>query len=102
MTTTVLPSGRIRVRLFEIPHAESQKATKLTANRAFLTAVETADFLRLSTVTLARWRSSGDGPPFLRFGRRCIYRRRDLVRWAKQQCRTSTSQPLPPMAGPKR
>jgi hypothetical protein len=92
MTTTILPSGRVRVRLSDYPPINSNKTQQPPFTGTFLTTPEAAEFLRLSTVTLARWRISGDGPPFLKFSRRCVYRRRDLLRWARKQLRTSTSQ----------
>jgi hypothetical protein len=39
----------------------------------------------LSARTLERWRARGDGPPFVRLGRRRVfYRRADLVAWVEQ------------------
>ncbi len=57
----------------------------------FLTPKESAAFLRLSTVTLARWRIEGMGPSFRKFGRRVVYARPDLVAWADLQKQQSTS-----------
>ena len=59
----------------------------------FLTVRETAAFLRLSEITLSRWRTEGGGPPYRKFGRRVLYARTDLVAWAEAQTRLSTSQP---------
>jgi hypothetical protein len=58
----------------------------------FLTPKETAAFLRLSDVTLARWRIEGIGPPYRKFGRRVVYARPDLVAWADSQKQQSTSE----------
>ena len=41
----------------------------------FLNVTETAELLRISPVTLCRWRTEGVGPPFRRFGRRVVYSR---------------------------
>jgi hypothetical protein len=59
---------------------------------AFLTAVEAATFLRISPATLGRWRVQGNGPQFLKFGRRVLYSRDDLIAWAHEQSRSSTSE----------
>lgn len=39
----------------------------------------------LSTPTLARWRSEGNGPPFVRIGSLIRYRVRDLDAWLEAQ-----------------
>ena len=47
-----------------------------------LTTVEAArDELRCHPQTLNNWRSNGEGPPFVRVGRRVFYRRGDLRAW---------------------
>ena len=57
-----------------------------------LNGKSTADFLQVSWKTLARWRSEGGGPPYLRLSRTSIrYRMSDLVEWLKKLERTSTS-----------
>lgn len=50
-----------------------------------------ADFLGLSPRTLERFRVEGRGPSFLKLGRRVVYSREDLVKWAEAQRRSSTS-----------
>jgi hypothetical protein len=57
----------------------------------FFTVVEAAQFLRVSMVTLGRWRTEGRGPHFRKFGRRVIYAKADLLEWADGQSRASTS-----------
>ena len=43
----------------------------------------TADYLDLSRRTLQRFRTTGDGPPFVRLGpRRIAYRVADVEAWA--------------------
>jgi len=49
----------------------------------FLTRKEAARLLGLRPKTLANWASSGMGPPFLRLGRRVLYRSQDLLEWLK-------------------
>jgi hypothetical protein len=57
----------------------------------FFTVIEAAAFLRISPITLGRWRIEGCGPPYRKFGRRVVYARDDLLAWANQQARSSTS-----------
>lgn len=57
----------------------------------FLTVKEAAAFLRVSPVTLGRWRIEGKGPPFRKFGRRVLYASSDLIVWGEAQTRISTS-----------
>jgi len=57
----------------------------------FLTPSEAAELLRLSSITLGRWRGEGSGPPFRKFGRRVLYAHADLLAWAEAQRRLSTS-----------
>ena len=47
---------------------------------------EAAERLRLSHRTLDRWRTSGDGPPFVRLGKKAVaYRLADLEKWLDRQ-----------------
>ena len=50
-----------------------------------------ATFLGLSPRTLERFRVEGRGPAFLKLGRRVVYSRDDLVKWAEARRRRSTS-----------
>jgi len=61
----------------------------------FLTTREASQFLRLSEVSLARWRTEGRGPAFRKFNRRVVYSRADLLSWADAQKRLSTSDVSP-------
>jgi excisionase family DNA binding protein len=56
----------------------------------FLTQQEAAEILRLSERTLERHRLSGDGPPFVKLGRRVVYRRADIEAWTRANNRLST------------
>ncbi len=58
---------------------------------AYLNTRAAAAHLGLSTRTLDRFRVSGDGPVFLRFGGRVRYLRADLDAWARTRRRKSTS-----------
>ena len=48
----------------------------MPANSDFLTVREAADFLRVSPLTLANWRSRGEGPPWVRISQKVIRCRR--------------------------
>ena len=58
---------------------------------SYLSTRRAAEYLGLSARTLDRYRVSGDGPVFHRFGGRVRYTRADLDAWAKARRRTSTS-----------
>jgi hypothetical protein len=45
----------------------------------------------ISPRTLEKWRLTGDGPEFRKFGKTVRYAETDLERWAEAQRRTSTS-----------
>ena len=62
----------------------------MTEERHYLSTREAAHYLGLSARTLNRYRVSGDGPVFHRFGGRVRYRRADLDAWAQARRRVST------------
>jgi excisionase family DNA binding protein len=72
--------------------ARIQPAEQPISPPVFLTVREAAELLRLSEVTLARWRIQGGGPAYRKFGRRVVYSRSDLTAWANGQTRQSTSE----------
>lgn len=53
---------------------------------------EASAFLRLSERTLERLRLTGDGPRFVKAGRRVVYRAEDLEAWITERLRHSTSE----------
>ena len=53
--------------------------------QVFLTTEEAAQFLRLATRTLDRFRAGGGGPAYCKFGNRVYYVRADLLTWAWAQ-----------------
>lgn len=61
------------------------------AEPVYLTAIEAAEYLRLSELTLRNWRKTGYGPRFAKFGRRVAYGKADLVAWAEARVRDNTS-----------
>lgn len=53
------------------------------SNTPFMTEIEAANYLGLSSTTLARWRSIGaNGPTFRKFGGAVRYAIADLVTYA--------------------
>lgn len=42
-------------------------------------------YLGLAEQTLARWRSEGHGPPYVKLGKKVYYRAGDLRRWIDSQ-----------------
>ena len=78
----------------------------MTERTEYLNTREAAAHLGLSTRTLDRYRVSGDGPVFLKFGGRVRYLREDLDGWARSRRRRSTSDdgtgPRPAPAGADR
>jgi excisionase family DNA binding protein len=57
-----------------------------------LTRREAACALRISKRTLERWGITGDGPKFVKAGRRVLYRQCDLDDWIASRLCLSTSQ----------
>lgn len=52
-----------------------------TPNREY---VDDRDLSRLTPISRSQWqlyRQHGEGPPFRRIGRRCVYRWADVVAW---------------------
>ncbi|HET7020533.1 MAG TPA: helix-turn-helix domain-containing protein [Xanthobacteraceae bacterium] len=64
---------------------------------AILDARAAARFLGLAVATLAKMRCMGGGPPFVKAGRRVLYRRSDLVEWlnARRVRNTAEAQSVP-------
>jgi hypothetical protein len=50
-----------------------------------------AIYLGLSPRTLEKWRLTGQGPSYVKRGRRCLYRLEDLDAWAEAGRQVSTS-----------
>ncbi len=63
----------------------------VTQECMYLTTVEAARYVGLSHRTLKRYRVTGEGPVFHRFGGRVRYRRDDLDVWAAERRRVSTA-----------
>ena len=71
---------------------EQEGGTQMNENgKNYLNTREAAAWLNLSPRTLDRYRVSGDGPVFHRFGGRVRYQIADLETWASARRRVSTS-----------
>ena len=57
----------------------------------YMSTQQAAEWLGLSPRTLDRYRVTGEGPVFHRFGSRARYLLADLEAWASARRRTSTS-----------
>lgn len=57
-----------------------------------LTTTEVAERLRLSQATLANWRVKGEGPRFVKFGRRVLYPLAEIEAFEARQLRSNTAQ----------
>jgi excisionase family DNA binding protein len=55
------------------------------------TVSEAANALGVSVSSLNKWRTTGEGPPFVRLGQRVRYRPADIECWLATQTRISTS-----------
>ena len=58
----------------------------------FIPEQDAADFLCQSVRTIQKWRVTGAGPQFYKFGRSVRYRRRELFDWVEQRRKAHTSQ----------
>ena len=65
---------------------------KAVSNALVRTQAEAAERILSTERTLARWRSEGRGPKFIKIGRRVAYRDQDLEDFLTKQTRTSTAQ----------
>ena len=62
----------------------------MTEEANYLNTHQAGRWLGLSAKTLARYRVTGEGPVFHRFGNRICYRRADLEAWVALRRRAST------------
>ena len=69
-----------------------QSAQDLNSAERLLTPKETAKFLRVSELWLAKARMRGDGPPYVKLGRAIRYREGALLQWLRSRQRLSTSE----------
>lgn len=50
-----------------------------------LTIKELAERLRVEVNTIYGWNRRGEGPPYMRIGRACIWRLADVVAWEESR-----------------
>ncbi|MFT6583403.1 MAG: excisionase family DNA binding protein [Alphaproteobacteria bacterium] len=62
------------------------------AENKYLTQPEAAEVLRLSERTLEKQRLEGNGPKFVKAGRRVLYRDSDLEAWLEERTFQSTTE----------
>jgi len=95
VTTPERPRRERRARTKQKPPAASTAAPSTDAHpdSPMLTTVLAASYLGLSPATLETLRTRGGGPPFVKLGRRVVYRRTDLDEWLAHRTRRSTSDP---------
>ncbi len=61
------------------------------SSEILLTVEDAAARLKISKHTLNRWRVTGEGPPFIKYGPRLVrYRQSVLEDWASTRTRAST------------
>ena len=77
----------------DIAWTDYAQCWELSEHEVLFTTEEAAEYLRLSPRTLERYRVTGEGPNFLKLGRRVFYRRSDLDAWRDARLRRSTSDP---------
>ena len=70
---------------------EKDEASAEGEERTVLPTEHAAAYLGLSPKTLETLRTRGGGPPFLKLGRRVVYRKTDLDTWLAARIRRSTS-----------
>ena len=58
----------------------------------FADTFEVASELKISRQALAKWRVSGEGPPFIRCGAKILYRRSDIDDWLNARTASSTTE----------
>lgn len=66
-------------------------ATKLSFfDKELVKIEELANYLRVSPLTLQKWRCNSNGPKFLKIGSKVIYRGNDIKEWIEKCTRENT------------
>lgn len=76
--------------MFRLIHGDTQMNTKTASS--LLNTPSAADWVRLSTSTMAKLRLTGKGPAYSKLGRRVVYRISDLDDWIEVHRHKSTSE----------
>lgn len=72
--------------------APAPKQEPVAAQKDLLNTVEAAEVLAMKPSTLEIWRCRGGGPPFVKLGHACRYRREALEGWIEERRKSNTSQ----------
>lgn len=79
-------------QLRKTPRTPRTPRTREYSTNELLKPVAASRVLRVAPKTLAQWRVSGRGPVFSKVGRMVVYRYADLIKYASQNSRLSTSE----------
>ena len=74
-----------------MPQVSSSNSAATTTMPRLLTTKEAADLVRLTVVTLEKYRITGQGPVFVKLGRNVRYDINDLSAWVGRGRCTSTA-----------
>ena len=92
LTPQVTPNTSTGVQCPAAPASTQPGETSMKNEEGkYLSTRNAAAYLGLSPRTLDRYRVSGEGPDFYRFGGRILYRQTDLEQWAAERRVSSTS-----------
>lgn len=61
----------------------------------YISTLQLAEMLQISPRTLERWRVDGNGPQYMKAGRRVLYDRSEIESWLSAGIRFSTSAIFP-------
>ena len=89
--TRASPTHPAQIIAAQRPANPSKDRCPTTVDNAVLSTRDAAEYLGLSPKTLETNRTRGGGPPFVKLGRRVVYRRGDLDAWLAERVRQSTS-----------
>ena len=73
-------------------YASTMRRPKALKAHSNIDTRQAAEQLGMSRRTLEKWRVEGNGPPFLKLGRRVLYSVADLEAWIRSHRRRSTSE----------
>ncbi|WP_375210090.1 helix-turn-helix transcriptional regulator [Hyphomonas jannaschiana] len=59
---------------------------------SFLSISDVSELLAISESTLARFRQTGDGPAFVKAGRRVLYDKQQVDKWISERTFNSTTE----------
>lgn len=71
---------------------DTQTDAPTSSSGEFLSENQLANFLCQSVRTIQKWRVSGFGPPFYKFGRSVRYHRSEVTDWIETRRKGHTSQ----------